>query len=276
MWLHECISTLLERGSKAELPAPEFIGLDEDRMNMGSLQIPVLDRAPYDRGSDPPSRRRAPMSFDLALVDQVYRHDPARTASLFEHHDEPLLVIVVNDCQRVIYANEVARWAFAPDGDLSPSDVHLEVVAGSFLGDAAEQAIASGGPRAFALRTLPTALAEEWMAAAAPTSFDGKPAVCIIVGRRSLRRVDVADRTAQTASHAQLTECLLRQVGLVWVHLPGLSESSAEADLTDPVLNPAGPSAARQRAQVLLPGCGVATSAQLSRRTGSGPWCVRL
>jgi hypothetical protein len=245
-------------------------------MNIGSLQIPVLDRAPYDRGSDPPSRRRAPMSVDLALVDQVYRHDPARTTSLFEHHDEPLLVIVVNDCQRVIYANEVARWAFALDGDLSLPDVHLEVVAGSFLGDTVEQAIASGALAPPRLRTLTTALAEEWMAAAAPISFESKPAAGIIVGRRSLRRVDVADRTAQTASQAQLTECLLRQVGLVWVQLPGLSETSAEADPTDPALNPAGPSAPRRRARVLLPDCGVATSSQLSRRTGSGPWCVRL
>jgi hypothetical protein len=220
-------------GSKAEQPAPEFIGLDEGRMNMSSLQIPVLDRAPFDRGGDRPSRVDAPMSFDLELVDQVYRHDPARMASLFEHHDEPLAVIVVKSDQRVIYANEVARWAFDLGGDLSLSDVHLEVVAGSFLGNTVDQAMASEGRRASALRTLTTVFAEEWVAAAAPISFEGRPAVGIVIGRRSLRRVDVAERTAQTPSMAQLAECLLRQVGLVWIHLAGMSENTAEPDLTD-------------------------------------------
>jgi hypothetical protein len=42
-------------------------------MNIRSLQIPVLDRAPDDRRSDRRSWRGAPISFDLALVDQVYR-----------------------------------------------------------------------------------------------------------------------------------------------------------------------------------------------------------
>jgi hypothetical protein len=109
----------------------------------------------------------------------------------------------------------VARWAFGLAADLSLSDVHLEAVEDGFLGDLIKQAMA-GDRRTSALERLTTAFAEEWVAVAAPVTFDGRPAAAIVIGRRSLRR-EPGDVTAQNALPSHLTDCLLRQIGLGYI-----------------------------------------------------------
>ena len=123
--------------------------------------------------------------------------------------------MVVNESRRIIYANDVARWALGLERDVSLNELHLQAVEGGLLDELTKQSTDAAPGDALVMQTLHTVLEEEWTAAAALVTFEGQPATAVVIGRRPLRRGDDAgghDRAV--AAGPRTSDHLLRQVGL--------------------------------------------------------------